>query len=340
MLDLTGMAEFDKIKYKIGVIDSFMSTKTDNMFYANVKDFEKTTKIINDTYDRLIKSVYSGLYPQTVQNRYGDLIDIVVDVKDGNLLFGLDINRLVSDFKAKLDVGGQTAMSAFGDIMEYFAYLQVQTQPNIVGRDKLVNLIEHVVSSVPKHELDSWINGIDFKIDRELPIKMGDAQDNHLNGGAVFAGAGNDRLTGTKNSDLLFGQDGNDRLIGGNGDDILNGGAGDDYLQGGVGADTFVFSLDVDLALDVSQIGFDKIADFDLKQGDKIDLTGLFADKSIIDNFGDYIHFEKSGAKNITMMIDIDGKDDMFEKIAIADIYSTNIDGVLNQLNQGEGLIL
>ncbi|MBE9597623.1 hypothetical protein IM749_12615, partial [Moraxella sp. K2450] len=201
IIDTMGMAEFDKIKYKIGVIDSFMSTKTDNMFYANVKDFEKTTKIINDTYDRLIKSVYSGLYPQTVQNRYGDLIDIVVDVKDGNLLFGLDINRLVSDFKARLDVGGQTAMSAFGDIMEYFAYLQVQTQPNIVGRDKLVNLIEHVVSSMPKHELDGWINGIDFKIDRELPIKMGDAQDNHLNGGAVFAGAGNDRLTGTKNSD-------------------------------------------------------------------------------------------------------------------------------------------
>ncbi|OBX48712.1 hypothetical protein A9Z60_04820 [Moraxella nonliquefaciens] len=544
IIDTMGMAEFDKIKYKIGVIDSFMSTKTDNMFYANVKDFEKTTKIINDTYDRLIKSVYSGLYPQTVQNRYGDLIDIVVDVKDGNLLFGLDINRLVSDFKARLDVGGETAMSAFGDIMEYFAYLQVQTQPNIVGRDKLVNLIEHVVSSVPKHELDGWINGIDFKIDRELPIKMGDAQDNHLNGGAVFAGAGNDRLTGTKNSDLLFGQDGNDtldggngddilnggagddylsnsghkngndtyifsgdygndviyeydwntenrhqdtirftdvnlsavqvllkgqdlilktsdsnsvtiqnfqygdsyhienfefadqtvslaelmatkvaayhgtdnndnhniaqwksqsiahlgagndvfnatggktevygqdgndrvttgtgndvldggngndtlnsgagddllfgqdgndRLIGGNGDDILNGGAGDDYLQGGAGADTFVFSLDVDLVVDVSQIGFDKIADFDLKQGDKIDLTGLFADKSIMDNFGDYIHFEKSGTNNITMTIDIDGKDEMFEKIAIADIYSNNIDGVLNQLNQGEGLIL
>ena len=544
IIDTMGMAEFDKIKYKIGVIDSFMSTKTDNMFYANVKDFEKTTKIINDTYDRLIKSVYSGLYPQTVQNRYGDLIDIVVDVKDGNLLFGLDINRLVSDFKARLDVGGQTAMSAFGDIMEYFAYLQVQTQPNIVGRDKLVNLIEHVVSSVPKHELDGWINGIDFKIDRELPIKMGDAQDNHLNGGAVFAGAGNDRLTGTKNSDLLFGQDGNDtldggngddilnggagddylsnsghkngndtyifsgdygndviyeydwntenrhqdtirftdvnlsavqvllkgqdlilktsdsnsvtiqnfqygdsyhienfefadqtvslaelmatkvaayhgtdnndnhniaqwksqsiahlgagndvfnatggktevygqdgndrvttgtgndvldggngndtlnsgagddllfgqdgndRLIGGNGDDILNGGAGDDYLQGGAGADTFVFSLDVDLVVDVSQIGFDKIADFDLKQGDKIDLTGLFADKSIMDNFGDYIHFEKSGINNITMTIDIDGKDEMFEKIAIANIYSNNIDGVLNQLNQGEGLIL
>lgn len=340
IIDTMGMAEFDKIKYKIGVIDSFMSTKTDNMFYANVKDFEKTTKIINDTYDRLIKSVYSGLYPQTVQNRYGDLIDIVVDVKDGNLLFGLDINRLVSDFKARLDVGGQTAMSAFGDIMEYFAYLQVQTQPNIVGRDKLVNLIEHVVSSMPKHELDGWINGIDFKIDRELPIKMGDAQDNHLNGGAVFAGAGNDRLTGTKNSDLLFGQDGNDTLDGGNGDDILNGGAGDDYLQGGAGADTFVFSLDVDLVVDVSQIGFDKIADFDLKQGDKIDLTGLFADKSIMDNFGDYIHFEKSGTNNITMTIDIDGKDEMFEKIAIANIYSNNIDGVLNQLNQGEGLIL
>ena len=59
-----------------------------------------------------------------------------------------------------------------------------------------------------------------------------------------------------------------------------------------------------------------------------------------MDNFGDDSHFEKSGTNNITMTIDIDGKDEMFEKIAIADIYSNNIDGVLNQLNQGEGLIL
>ncbi|OPH33674.1 hypothetical protein B5J93_12645 [Moraxella equi] len=156
----------------------------------------------------------------------------------------------------------------------------------------------------------------------------------------VYGQDGDDRVTTGTGNDVLDGGNGSDTLNSGNGDDILNGGAGDDYLQGGAGADTFVFSLDVDLVVDVSQIGFDKIADFDLKQGDKIDLTGLFADKSIMDNFGDYIHFEKSGAKNITMMIDIDGKDEMFEKIAIADIYSNNIDGVLNQLNQGEGLIL
>lgn len=379
--------------------------------------------------------------------------------------------------------------------------------------------------------------GIDFKIDRELPIKMGDTQDNHLNGGAVFAGAGNDRLTGTQNSDLLFGQEGNDTLDGGNGDDILNGGAGDDYLnnsghkngndtyifsgdygndviheydwntenrhqdtirftdvnlsavqvllkgqdlilktsdsnsvtiqnfqygdyyyienfefadqtvslaelmatkvaayhgtdggdsyntghwktqsiahlgagndvfnatggktevygqdgddhittgagndvldgghgndslsggigndllfgqdgngddllnggagddylQGGTGADTFVFSLDMGLAADISQIGFDKIADFNLDQGDKIDLAGLFDDGLTLDNFGDYVYFEKTATRNITMMVDIDGKNGDFEKVAIADIYSNNVDSIISRLNQGEGLIL
>lgn len=40
------------------------------------------------------------------------------------------------------------------------------------------------------------------------------------------------------------------------------------------------------------------------------------------------------------MMIDVDGKNNAFDKVAIANIYSNNIGDMISKLNQGEGLIL
>lgn len=51
----------------------------------------------------------------------------------------------------------------------------------------------------------------------------------------VFAGAGDDRLTGGWGSDWLIARAGADVLIGGEGNDTLRGGAGDDVLKGGGG---------------------------------------------------------------------------------------------------------
>lgn len=54
------------------------------------------------------------------------------------------------------------------------------------------------------------------------------------------ATAGNDRITGSSDSDLLYGGPGNDTLIGGNGwEDSLEGGAGNDLYIGGQGSDWF-----------------------------------------------------------------------------------------------------
>lgn len=49
----------------------------------------------------------------------------------------------------------------------------------------------------------------------------------------IFAGAGNDTVTGGSGADQLFGQDGNDVLLGKGGNDLLFGGAGNDVLIGG-----------------------------------------------------------------------------------------------------------
>ncbi|MDB2501265.1 calcium-binding protein [Planktomarina temperata] len=65
--------------------------------------------------------------------------------------------------------------------------------------------------------------------------------------------------------DELYGGEGNDELIGGTGDDTLQAGSGNDFLTGGEGADTFIFKL--------GETGADTIRDFNLSEGDKLDLS-------------------------------------------------------------------
>ena len=68
----------------------------------------------------------------------------------------------------------------------------------------------------------------------------------------IFAGSGDDVLTGGDGGNTFYGEAGNDTLTGGDdydeleggaGNDILDGGAGNNYLTGGVGDDIFVLSL-------------------------------------------------------------------------------------------------
>jgi serralysin len=76
-----------------------------------------------------------------------------------------------------------------------------------------------------------------------------------------------DFLLGTSGDDSLAGRSGNDVLSGGAGNDILTGGAGFDRLIGGAGADRFVFTSLADRG--------DRINDFNVSQGDKIDVSAL-----------------------------------------------------------------
>ncbi|MBB3979399.1 Ca2+-binding RTX toxin-like protein [Rhizobium azooxidifex] len=84
-----------------------------------------------------------------------------------------------------------------------------------------------------------------------------------------------DKLYGNGAANSLSGQAGNDRLSGAGGNDKLEGGAGHDDLYGGAGKDTFVFRSAKDLGTKKSAT--DTIFDFDRKDGDKIDLSGIDA---------------------------------------------------------------
>jgi Ca2+-binding RTX toxin-like protein len=73
--------------------------------------------------------------------------------------------------------------------------------------------------------------------------------------------------SGRSTHQALIGNAGTDVITGGSGDDLMIGGIGDDILTGGLGADVFRFIQ--------SETGQDTVTDFNLIQGDKIDLRGL-----------------------------------------------------------------
>jgi serralysin len=87
----------------------------------------------------------------------------------------------------------------------------------------------------------------------------------------AIGGSGDDIIIGNDADNALFGHRGRDKLIGGDGDDSLSGGWGKDRLQGGGGADLFVFDSVR------GHIGSDVIVDFDIAEGDRIDLSSIDA---------------------------------------------------------------
>ena len=114
-------------------------------------------------------------------------------------------------------------------------------------------------------------------------ILIGWSGNNTLNGDdgndILNGGSGGDVLNGGAGSDVLNGNDGDDRLQGGEGADMLNGGAGEDFLMGNSGNDRFIFDI-VDDGGKRSRDSVDVIADF--TNGDKIDLSGLDANKATV----------------------------------------------------------
>lgn len=91
----------------------------------------------------------------------------------------------------------------------------------------------------------------------------------------------NNVLAGTGQADLMLGLKGTDRISAGAGDDVLVGGIGNDRLSGQAGADTFRFDAIADSPWVDGK--FDTINDFNRAEGDKIDLSGIDANRVLAD---------------------------------------------------------
>lgn len=111
-----------------------------------------------------------------------------------------------------------------------------------------------------------------------------------------------DKLQGDDGNNVILGLAGDDTLIGGAGDDILKGGAGKDVLIGGIGSDILIGGAGADVfkfnSLDEmgdTEETADVIVDFNSRQKDKIDLSGIDADENksgdqafkLVKSFGD-----------------------------------------------------
>lgn len=98
------------------------------------------------------------------------------------------------------------------------------------------------------------------------------------------------------NAQALLGNAGNDSITGGSGDDLLVGGAGNDSLTGGLGADTFRFIP--------FENGNDTVSDFNLTEGDKIDLRGLLTDVGFnLNDMTRYLRMD-TGVNQVQLKID------------------------------------
>ena len=96
----------------------------------------------------------------------------------------------------------------------------------------------------------------------------------------IYGQAGDDNVSSGGGADTIFGGAGRDTIDGGDGNDVLVGGAEDDDLTGGLGADTFQYALVSDSTVTVQ----DKINDFSVSEGDKIDLSQIDANTAAVGN--------------------------------------------------------
>ncbi len=96
---------------------------------------------------------------------------------------------------------------------------------------------------------------------------VGGKDNDSLSGGAdydlVYGNLGDDTCNGDDGDDIVRGGQGNDVVNGGNGNDFVSGDKGDDTMSGGAGADVFHTFGDA---------GIDRVIDFNLAQGDRVQL--------------------------------------------------------------------
>ena len=113
-----------------------------------------------------------------------------------------------------------------------------------------------------------------------------------LGSGGVGRAGGDDVIAGGAGNDIIFGQEGHDQITGG---------AGNDLLYGGSGSDTFFYNAATD--------GLDTIKDFDVSEGDVLDLSTLLSGAGY-DPVNDAINafvFASDTAQGTVIKVDLTG---------------------------------
>ena len=200
---------------------------------------------------------------QSVSNSGVPLVGIIAALTDVTEELTLHISdvpagaQITSDVGSVTDLGGGVWM-ATADAIESLQVVGLSQTPG-----SYTLKVEAVSEELDNNDtatsaaIDLNVNIVSNAVDINL---AGETDDVQLLAGAnatdLTAGSGNDRLEGGTGDDTLIGGDGNDMLIGGGGSDILT---------GGDGMDSFVW-------LNIEDGVEDTITDFNLAEGDQIDL--------------------------------------------------------------------
>ncbi|NOH32501.1 retention module-containing protein [Vibrio chagasii] len=200
---------------------------------------------------------------QSVSNSGVPLVGIIAALTDVTEELTLHISdvpvgaQITSDVGSVTDLGGGVWM-ATADAIESLQVVGLSQTPG-----SYTLKVEAVSEELDNNDtatsaaIDLNVNIVSNAVDINL---AGETDDVQLLAGAnatdLTAGSGNDRLEGGAGDDTLVGGDGNDTLIGGGGSDILT---------GGDGMDSFVW-------LNIEDGVEDTITDFNLAEGDQIDL--------------------------------------------------------------------
>ncbi len=131
------------------------------------------------------------------------------------------------------------------------------------------------------------------------------------------------------NFENIVGSDFDDTLRGDDGNNRIDGGAGNDVLRGGGGADVFV--------LGSSEDGIDTIVDFNLAEGDRLDISSV-VNMNDIDDIANYVKLEDDGSGNTTVMVNTsgDGAAENFSAVAnLEGVTGLDVSSILQDHNPG-----
>ena len=287
----------------------------------------------NDTFDGgLGNDIYlfgRGLGKDTISSYDNnknklDIIQLGADILQEHLLLKREGDNLVLSIKDSSDSIKVTSFFT-GDAISGYQIEQI----------KFANGAIWDLETIKAKVLESTMNNdtlIGYATSDHLEGMLGDdliygrSGDDHLEGGSgediLYGEDGNDLLYGGSQNDKLNGGNGNDRLFGHDGDDVLEGGIGDDVLDGGAGLDTILSGLGRDVVIFNLLTGFEKDSlggndqdvwqDFNLLEGDKIDISELLIGDVSKTNLNQYIYFEKN-FNNIILSVDRDGSGEQYE---------------------------
>lgn len=255
-----------------------------------------------------------------------ELYNLTVSVTDGRFTTDADITLDVhngANLIAEAGVAGEVLNGADGDsdILQLVAYdgrgrttgaigqFNNDTYDNLLN-DRLIDGAEdniyRIYSSRYRAEIDGEEvapNNATFSLGFEESLAVSNVAVNfEIVSGTEFF----DQLFGTSNDDIFYGNEGSDFISTSRGDDTLVGGAGSDNLFGSRGADTFVFD---------SLIGVDRLGDFSIEQGDKLDFTAFLGDLDVQnDEVSEYFQLVVGEENLLELQLNVDGD---FQAVAV-----------------------